>query len=232
GAAPRPRPRPSRPPAATAAPARRCPRRGCARPPVPRPGSAPPRPTAGTPTPSAPPRPAVPGRRRTRPAAAGTRRPRAGAPPGPRAGSPRRYSRPRARRVHAALSRLLHRHARSPPLPHRVPTPSCRPGQLPRDDSELCPTSRPPGPAGVVSTGEFRGAVLTLLAGRPLRRPTGKAPVPPETRAGRQALGGLAGRGLGHGESTTATRPGISGPGGLGHGPLAQQVGAPRAGSG
>src|SRR5690606_30487270 len=75
----------------------------------------------------------------------------------------------------------------------------------PRDDSELCPTSRPPGPAGVVSTGEFRGAALTLLAGRPPCRPTGKAPVPPETRAGRQALGRQAGRGPGHGESNTAT---------------------------
>src|SRR5690606_20643919 len=39
--------------------------------------------------------------------------------------------------VHAALSRLLHRHARSPPLPHRVPTPSCRP---------VPPPSWPPGP--------------------------------------------------------------------------------------
>ncbi|QCD57764.1 hypothetical protein CEB94_25125 [Streptomyces hawaiiensis] len=73
-------------------------------------------------------------------------------------------------RVHAALSRLPHRHSRRPPsrdpTTAGLPDPGNTAVQLPCDDSELCPT--PPGsrlPA-LVNTGEVRRAVLTLLVTR------------------------------------------------------------------
>ncbi|QER89874.1 hypothetical protein F3L20_03775 [Streptomyces tendae] len=78
------------------------------------------------------------------------------------------------------MSRLLHRHARSrlphtrhldtPPRPASV-TASAATGQLPRDESELCPTTRPCRSPGPVATGEPAGAGLT----HPTRRRTPRA---------------------------------------------------------
>ncbi|AEY91153.1 hypothetical protein SHJG_5886 [Streptomyces hygroscopicus subsp. jinggangensis 5008] len=81
-------------------------------------------------------------------------------------------------------SRLLHRHARRPPSP-RPADPAAGPvggstaGQLPCDDSELCPT---PGPrrAGAGFTGGEAGTAVST------RRRTGHGPHRPRrvSRAG------------------------------------------------